>query len=61
MVNKLVEFCTLLFEKTGKKTHVAVDSQTVRDFLEKHQSVVQVISTDIAKYKEHYYTERHIH
>ena len=57
MVNKLVEFCTLLFEKTGKKTHVAVDSQTVRDFLEKHQSVVQVISTDIAKYKEHYHTE----
>ena len=57
MVNKLVEFCTLLFEKTGKKTHVAVDSQTVRDFLRKHQSVVQVISTDIAKYKEHYHTE----
>ena len=29
MVKKMVEVCTLLFEKTGKKTHVAVDSQVI--------------------------------
>jgi len=57
MIQKMVEVCTVLFERTGKKTHVAVDSQAVRDYLRKHDAVIQVISTDIEKYKEHYYTE----
>ena len=57
MIQKMVEVCNVLFERTGKKTHVAVDSQAVRDYLRKHDAVIQVISTDIEKYKEHYYTE----
>mmetsp|Transcript_2251 Transcript_2251/g.8027 ORF Transcript_2251/g.8027 Transcript_2251/m.8027 type:complete len:850 (+) Transcript_2251:52-2601(+) len=57
MIQKMVDFCTILFERTGKKTHVAVDSQAVRDYLRKHRTVMQVISTDIVKNEEHYYTE----
>ena len=57
MIQKMVDVCTILFERTGKKTHVAVDSQAVRDYLRKHRTVMQVISTDIVKNEEHYYTE----
>jgi len=41
MIQKMVDVCTILFERTGKKTHVAVDSQAVRDYLRKHRTVMQ--------------------
>ena len=54
MVKKMVEVCTFLFEKTGKKTHVAADSQVVRKYLQKHDSIIHMTAPDIWKYdKQH--------
>ena len=57
MVKKMVEVCTLLFEKTGKKTHVAVDSQVVRNYLQKHDKFIQVTDPDVLDFNKHYKEE----
>ena len=57
MVKKMVEVCTLLFEKTGKKTHVAVDSQVVRNYLRKHEKFIQVTDPDVLDFNKHYKEE----
>ena len=57
MVKKMVEVCTLLFEKTGKKTHVAVDSQVVRNYLRKYDKCIQVTDPDVLDFNKHYQEE----
>lgn len=57
MVKKMVEVCTFLFEKTGKKTHVAADSHVVRKYLQKHDSIIHMTAPDILDFEKHYLDE----
>lgn len=57
MVKKMVEVCTFLFEKTGKKTHVAADSQVVRKYLQKYDSIIHMTAPDILDFEKNYLDE----
>lgn len=56
MIQKLVDIADFIYEKTGKITHVAADSEVVRKCLRKYP-FIHIITPGVLDYNKHFKTE----
>jgi len=56
MIQKLVDIADFIYEKTGKITHVAADSEVVRKYLRKYP-FIHIITPGVLDYNKHFKTE----